>query len=119
MRKLYFLVLFVVIFSICSCSVLDRSAKITYNGEELSLDDLSFIGEGFGVDSEQQRNVVIEAYSDEAVDMPVYWTESGGVWHISLDCRCLRNVDKVICGSVENAVDEGKSRSCSGCSDKD
>ena len=119
MRKLGFLVLFVVIFSICSCSVLDRNAKITYNEEELSLDDVTAIGDSFGSESEPDRSVVIETYSEDFVDTPVYWTESGGVWHTNPDCRYLRNVDRIVCGSEENAVDEGKSRLCSGCKGKD
>lgn len=47
MRVWSILALFAVVFTISSCNVLDRSAKITYNGVELSPADISEIGESF------------------------------------------------------------------------
>lgn len=115
MKKMRILALFVIIFSITSCSVLDRSAKITYNEEELSLGDITEMRNEFSEDAENPRNIVVETYSAESVSEPVYWLENGNVWHTSLTCGYIRNGSRVICGSEENALAEGKEKLCSGC----
>ena len=114
MRKIRILVLFVIIFSITSCSVLDRSAKITYNEEELSLGDITEMRNEFSENDENPRNIVVETYSAESTAEPVYWLENGSVWHKSLTCGYIRS-GRVICGSEENALAEGKSKLCSAC----
>ena len=44
----------------------------------------------------------------------VYWTKNGGVWHISRNCRYIRN-SEVESGDVNDAIEAGKDRVCSSC----
>ena len=54
-----------------------------------------------------------ETYGEE-----VYWTESGGVWHLYSDCGHLKNSDNVISGSQDDALEAGKRNVCSTCKKK-
>ncbi len=45
----------------------------------------------------------------------VYWTKSGKVWHISRDCRYIKNSTEILCGTVTEAKEAGKEKICSGC----
>ena len=44
-----------------------------------------------------------------------YYTEKGGKWHASADCRYLKNSVDILSGSVESAALAGKDQPCSGC----
>ena len=44
----------------------------------------------------------------------VYWTKSGKVWHLSENCRYIKNSEQ-ISGTVEEAIEAGKERVCSSC----
>ncbi len=50
-----------------------------------------------------------------ANDGDVFWTESGKLWHKSLECSYLANSKKILHGSVEEAKLEGKEKACSRC----
>ena len=54
--------------------------------------------------------------SDRA-DAPgcVYWTAGGTVWHLSDDCTALSRSKQLHSGSVSQAEDAGKHRSCRKC----
>ena len=59
-----------------------------------------------------------EAPAEEEQDgLPAvcYYTEKGGKWHASADCRYLKNSADILSGSVESAVLAGKDQPCSGC----
>lgn len=45
----------------------------------------------------------------------VYWTDSGQVWHTDPACASLKRAKAVRTGTVEEALDAGKSRICSYC----
>lgn len=53
-------------------------------------------------------------YVSEESEEEVYWTEKGSVWHISEDCRYIKN-SNVICGTVVDAIEAGMERACSVC----
>ena len=44
----------------------------------------------------------------------VYWTKKGKVWHVSKDCRYIKN-SEVESGTADNAIEAGKERACSSC----
>lgn len=46
----------------------------------------------------------------------VFWTESGKLWHKSLECSYLANSKTIIHGTVEEAKFSGKEEACSRCS---
>ncbi|MBQ9801551.1 MAG: hypothetical protein IJW51_00555 [Clostridia bacterium] len=48
----------------------------------------------------------------------VYWLESGSVYHVSADCRYLKNKTNVKTGTVEDANAASKARACSSCAGK-
>jgi hypothetical protein len=54
---------------------------------------------------------------EEAAELPdvCYYTEKGGKWHASADCRYLKNSTDVLEGSVESAALAGKNQPCSAC----
>ncbi len=45
----------------------------------------------------------------------VYWTKSGSVWHSYIDCGHIKNSNNILSGTVEEAVNEGKSHLCKNC----
>ncbi len=45
----------------------------------------------------------------------VYYTESGSVWHTSVDCSALKRSQNVMVGTQEQAESEGKERACKKC----
>ena len=49
----------------------------------------------------------------------VYWTESGKVWHTHRDCGRLKQSTEILSGSVDDAIEEGKTKLCSYCENKD
>ena len=50
-----------------------------------------------------------------ANDGDVFWTESGKLWHKSLECSYLANSKNILHGSVEEAKFSGKEKACSRC----
>lgn len=50
-----------------------------------------------------------------AAEGDVFWTESGKLWHKSLDCSYLANSKTILHGTVEEAKLEGKEKPCSRC----
>ena len=52
---------------------------------------------------------------DEIEEGDVFWTPSGGVWHLSQDCRYIKNSSNVCYGNVEEAKNAGKTGVCSSC----
>ena len=48
-------------------------------------------------------------------DELVYWVEGGKVWHLSTDCRYLKDKENIQCGTVEEAMEAKKTKLCSSC----
>ena len=46
----------------------------------------------------------------------VYWTESGSVYHVTDQCSSLKHSEKILHGSVEEALTAKKERPCKTCS---
>ena len=59
-----------------------------------------------------------DTQSDANIGETVYWTESGGVWHLYRDCGHLKNSQNVLSGTVEEAEEAGKDHVCSTCNKK-
>ena len=75
----------------------------------------------------EESSIEIESCSDESISesehetetppsKTVYWTKSGTVWHLFEDCGYLKGSTSILSGSVEKAIEEGKSKLCSSCS---
>ena len=45
----------------------------------------------------------------------VFWTKSGSVWHTTDQCHHLKKSKNIESGSVEEAMEAGKSKACSSC----
>jgi len=54
----------------------------------------------------------------EAVSGTVYWTPYGKVYHTDQDCQALNHSDTLNEGSVEAAIEDGRTRICSFCARK-
>ncbi len=44
-----------------------------------------------------------------------YWTPFGEVYHFNPDCQYIKNSGTIYSGTVQDALDAGRSRGCSGC----
>ena len=53
-----------------------------------------------------------DSYDESAT---VYWTKSGSVWHTTDKCHHLKKSKSIESGSVEEAIEAGKSKVCSSC----
>ena len=45
----------------------------------------------------------------------VFWTDGGSVYHMTMDCRHLKNAKSIRSGSIQAALDSGKGKACSVC----
>ena len=121
MKNIVFFSVFLAVLVLTSCSVLDRNAKITYNGEELSLSDVTEMRHDFPIETEKEtekREVTLVPYGAASFENAVYWVQNGEVWHISSDCGHIKSGSEVIYGTEKNAIECGKLRLCSSCSKK-
>ena len=109
------LALFVVTFIFSSCSVLDRKPTIYYNEEELTLDEIAQMAESLKNAESEDASFSLIAYGEENIQTPLYWTEGGSVWHLDVECRHLKNIDKIFYGVEADAIKCGKQRACSSC----
>lgn len=48
-----------------------------------------------------------------------YWTPFGEVYHFNPDCQYIKNSSTIYAGSVQEALDGGRTRGCSGCTVED
>ncbi|MEF9875451.1 MAG: hypothetical protein RR772_00935 [Gordonibacter sp.] len=48
-----------------------------------------------------------------------YWTPFGAVYHFNPDCQYIKNSGTIYSGSVQDALDAGRDRGCSGCTVED
>lgn len=44
-----------------------------------------------------------------------YWTEFGKVYHFNPDCQYIKNSSTIYSGTIQDAVDAGRYKGCSGC----
>jgi hypothetical protein len=67
-------------------------------------------------DSETQKYP--REYGEDG-EIIVFWLEGGKVWHWSRQCSSLSrsNPEKIIKGSVSDAINAGKERACKNCSE--
>ncbi len=59
-----------------------------------------------------------ETSASDDISVPenvVYWVKTGEVWHTRIDCSSLSRSKDIISGSVEAALQNGKTRACKRC----
>ena len=61
----------------------------------------------------------LEAAENVLGDGYVYWTQFGKVYHTHEDCSSLNHSDKLVYGTVDEAVAANRTRLCSFCAGKD
>ncbi len=71
-------------------------------------------------ESEAVADTLLDSETSAAEDIAapetmVYWVKTGEVWHTRLDCSSLSRSKDVISGSVESALQNGKTRACKRC----
>ena len=73
---------------------------------------------------EEDKESVWDSENEESLESPteaidqeevVYWVEGGKVWHLSTDCRYLKDKENIHCGTVEEAMEAKKTKLCSSC----
>lgn len=102
---------------LCSCSA--REAKVSYNGKELSAEEIFELSEQFPRETETVKET--EPKIEETVepaDGIVYYSEGGEVWHEWRTCGHLSQKNEIFTGSIEDAMAAGKERGCSYCTGK-
>ncbi len=88
-----------------------------FNGETVTLkiEETEISEENAGssdsIATDTEETIDWDKYSDK-----VYWTKSGTVFHVSEKCQSLKNSTNIQSGSVSEAKESGKERSCSKCS---
>lgn len=55
------------------------------------------------------------SFSPDAVLVTVYWTPGGGKYHVTKDCPTLKNSQTIREGSIQDALDAGKTAVCKTC----
>lgn len=48
-----------------------------------------------------------------------YWTPFGEVYHFNPDCQYIKNSGTIYSGTIQDALDAGRTRACSGCAVED
>ncbi len=131
-KKYFLLIIMILILTLCSCDF-DESNKNLSGGILLDDEMLSEIqneilsGETFNDDTYEKDDSESSVQSEDNADEEdesnernenadvVYWTKSGYTWHISINCSYLKKSDNILSGSVEDAVEAGKTKVCSRC----
>ena len=102
---------------LCSCSADD--VLVSYNGEELSAEEIFELSEQFPRETETVKETETEAEETvEPADGIVYYSEGGEVWHEWRTCGHLSQKNEIFTGSIEDAMAAGKERGCSYCTGK-
>jgi len=110
-RKLSFLLLiFIVGLTLVGCSNFIYGDEDFYSGKKLSAEDLESIKQSF-------EETTVPHETDVDGNIIVYWTSGGTVYHYSKDCSSLSRSKAIESGSIEDAIDAGKSKACSICGD--
>ncbi len=88
-------------------------------GEEMNADEARALREKLLTEqgAETPKAEAEQPAEDENEGLPevCYYTEKGGKWHASTDCRYLKNSTDILQSSVESAALAGKSQPCSAC----
>ena len=101
---------------LCACSV--NEATVSYNGTELSAEDIFALSDQFPRETEKESETKAEE-TVEPADGIVYFSEGGEVWHEWRTCGHLSQKNDIFCGSIEDAMAAGKERGCYYCTGKE
>ena len=113
MRKLSFLLLFLLL--LCSCG--KPSSGIFYDGRELTEAEIQVLVERSTDTEAGEPTYTLLAFDESLVlsDGCVFWTENGSVFHEDAFCRHLTKAKEVYYGTVGDAVSCKKQRVCTAC----
>ena len=114
--------------SMTSCSLLDINDR--YVGGELLDDEMmseimdEIFSDKSDIGEDENFSETEGADNNESVDNAdgeeiVYWVENGEVWHTHKDCVSIKDSTPILSGSVDKALEEGKTRLCTRCENKD
>ena len=95
--------------------------EVVYNGSVLNESDVLQILDELRAESETRAETeaepAVETEVQEDYDDLVYWTEGGVVWHALATCGHISKKQEPQCGSIEDAIEAGKERGCSFCTE--
>ena len=119
------IIMVVILSAVVSCQPQQKpSAGIPVTPEMLESVSQSLAQSASATESteEDDVNVTVE-WIDESLETEhdsltdvVYWTESGSVYHATDQCSSLKHSEKILHGSVEEALAAKKERPCKTCS---
>ena len=119
------IIMAVILSAVVSCQPQQKpSAGIPVTPEMLESVSQSLAQSASATESteEDDVNVTVE-WIDESLETEhgsltdvVYWTESGSVYHVTDQCSSLKHSEKILHGSVEEALTAKKERPCKTCS---
>ena len=119
------IIMVVILSAVVSCQPQQKpSAGIPVTPEMLESVSQSLAQSASATESteEDDVNVTVE-WIDESLETEhdsltdvVYWTESGSVYHVTDQCSSLKHSEKILHGSVEEALAAKKERPCKTCS---
>lgn len=100
--------------ALAACSKEDRFSA----GKRLHADDAQdmrekLLAEQAQAPATEEKEPEVEV--EDALPVVCYYTEKGGKWHASANCRYLKNSTDILEGSVEGANYAGKNQPCSVC----
>lgn len=111
--KWIFCLSFILILSLCAAAC----SEFAYTPDE----NMGILVSAGDLEDVKETTVLQKIEYKEGIDpmLPVfYWTPSGSVFHIDLDCSSVRSAETVICGNIDHAFEYGITRSCSRCFEK-
>ena len=121
-KILAFMLISLVLFSVCSCSYKVVTNDEYYGGESMNAEILSQIAESIfnetASDAESLSSQDESENSTKSHDGIYYWTDSGSVYHKWADCGHLKGSQSIKSGSKDEAILSGKETLCSSCNKK-
>lgn len=105
------------IFAEESVDISDNNSKDSENGEsgEDTIEAKESNAETSLVYETDENNSENSQETESDVAKTVYWVAGGTVWHLSPNCRYLKNSKNVVSGSEIEAIAAGIDRACSAC----
>ena len=92
------------------CHYIKNSKDVICGTEEKAKDEGKT-----GLCSSCAKNEEASTEAPEIIENPYYWTPNGTTWHADRDCYHIKDSENVITGTMERAIEEGKTHGCSSC----
>lgn len=101
----------------------NNSGNDDISNDEISIDKSeNSVIETVPLTEETEHNESVDTSTsseNQNADNVCYWTESGSVWHTYRDCYHIKNSKNILLGTVEEALENGKSHVCSSCAKRE